>query len=208
MTHLYDGDLSNMNGMFHPTDMAGRKFRGRSLVELNTTGNPNGKKSKADLKDTHYDLRFGGISNAQYFHDSVSAPSIDHVVYRSYISAPNSYKDKTMEQGSFTRKVSRMQTGDGSFYSNLNESINVVPGNNLNVRGQHDIHDLTNSSAISRRRYSNFVDNYDSGMHVNDSERIRMIAGVNQMYSSQHADYTPYRSKANNKMRYGQVMEM
>jgi hypothetical protein len=28
------------------------------------------------------------------------------------------------------------------------------------------------------------------------------------MYSSQHADYTPYRSKANNRMRYGQVMEM
>jgi hypothetical protein len=208
MTHLYDGDLANMNGMFHATDMAGRKFRGRSLVELNTTGNPNGKKSKADMRDPHYDLRFGGINNTQYFQDSVSAPSIEHVVSKTYVTGPKSYQNKVIDQGSYTRKVSRMQTGDGSFYSNLNESINMVPGNNLNVRGQHDIHDIQNSSAISRKRYSNFADNYDMGMHVDETERIRMIAGVNEMYSHRHEDFTPYRTKANNRMRYGQVIEM
>jgi len=206
MTHLYDGDLANMNGMYYSTDMAGKGFKGRSLVELNTTGNLNGKKDKQTVRDTPYNLRFG-ISNAQYFNDSVSAPGIEHVVSKTAVTGPRSYMSRMVDPGSFIGKQSKLQSGDGSFYSNLNESINLSTGRNVNVRGLNDIHDIKDSRAINHGRFYNYVDNYDSGMHINDNERFNIISGVNKSYTRRHEDFTPYRTKANNRMRHSQIME-
>ena len=207
MTHLYDGDLANMNGMYYTTDMAGKGFKGRSLVELNTTGNLNGKKDRQTVRDTPYNLRFG-ISNAQYFHDSISAPGIEHVVSKTAVSGPKSYMSRMIDPGSFIRKQSRMQATDGSFYSNLNESINLSTGRNINLRGLNDIHDIHDARAINHSRFNNYASNYDSGMHVNDDERFKIISRANTSYTRRHEDFTPYRSKANNRMRHSQIMEM
>jgi hypothetical protein len=216
MSSLFNGNIHKINGMYYPTDLPGKNFQARSLIETDTFGILPGMKTVHQVSDLPYNTRFGVQEQTQNFSDSASVDPISYRISDGAISGPSSYMDRVLRRDSHTRKAKNLQDGDRSFYHNMNEEINVVSSGNVAARRYFGNDNLDISNKISRNRYKNndFDDNIRN-FYIDENARYDIIKRSNEPYSNKYNEFysdrydtaKKIRNSKSNRLNFDQIME-